>query len=154
MMHITLPYLKTKGRKETLLINTLKITVMREPLLSLTALLCVSMTALAQNAQTAGNDNSNGQSNYSIVMNKDALTRMLSLTTPMADKMDNWQNTLQEKIDNAMTLESSQRSATLRTAIADALVNLKDMLGTESYAKYLTVFRSTVKNRGIQDLMK
>ncbi len=127
---------------------------MRKLFLSLAAVLCVSMTALAQTAQTAGNDSSNGQPNYSIVMKKEALTRMLSLTTPMADKMDVWQNALQEKIDNAMTLEDGERSATLRTAIADALVNLKDMLGKESYNKYLSVFRNTVKNRGIDDLMK
>ena len=127
---------------------------MRKLLLTLAAMLCVSMTALAQSAPTASNDNSNGQSNYSIVMSKDALTRMLNLTTPMANKMDDWQNTLQEKIDNAVKLDSSERASTLRTAIAEALVNLKDMLGTESYAKYLTVFRNTVKNRGIQDLMK
>ncbi len=125
---------------------------MRKLFLSLAAVLCVSMTALAQDVQTTGN--SNGQSNYSIVMKKEALTRMLSLTTPMADKMDAWQNTLQEKIDNAMTLEDGERSATLRTAIADALVNLKDMLGNESYSKYLSVFRNTVKNRGIEALMK
>ncbi len=115
-------------------------------------MLCISMTALAQDVQTTGN--SNGQSNYSIVMKKEALTRMLSLTTPMADKMDAWQNTLQEKIDGALTLEDSERSATLRTAIAEALVSLKDMLGKESYSKYLSVFRNTVKNRGIGDLMK
>ncbi len=127
---------------------------MRKLFLSLAAVLCVSMTALAQTAQTAGNDSSNGQPNYSIVMKKEALTRMLSLTTPMADKMDVWQNALQEKIDNAMTLEDGERSATLRTAITDALVNLKDMLGKESYNKYLSVFRNTVKNRGIDDLMK
>ncbi len=125
---------------------------MRKLFLSLAAVLCISMTALAQDVQTTGN--SNGQSNYSIVMKKEALTRMLSLTTPMADKMDAWQNTLQEKIDNAMTLEDGERSATLRTAIADALVNLKDMLGNESYSKYLSVFRNTVKNRGIEALMK
>ncbi len=125
---------------------------MRKLFLFLAAVLCVSMTALAQDVQTTGN--SNGQSNYSIVMKKEALTRMLSLTTPMADKMDAWQNTLQEKIDNAMTLEDGERSATLRTAIADALVNLKDMLGNESYSKYLSVFRNTVKNRGIEALMK
>lgn len=127
---------------------------MRKLLLSLAAVLCVSMTALAQTAQTAGNDSSNGQPNYSIVMKKEALTRMLSLTTPMADKMDVWQNILQEKIDNALTLEDGERSATLRTAITDALVNLKDMLGRESYSKYLSVFRNTVKNRGIEALMK
>ena len=125
---------------------------MRKLFLSLAAVLCISMTALAQDVQTTGN--SNGQSNYSIVMKKEALTRMLSLTTPMADKMDAWQNSLQEKIDNAMTLEDGERSATLRTAIADALVNLKDMLGNESYSKYLSVFRNTVKNRGIEALMK
>lgn len=117
-------------------------------------MMCLCMTSWAQNAQLASNTAS-GETNYSIVMSKDAMTRMLSLTAPMANKMDAWQNALQEKIDEAVKLyETGEQSATLRNSIAESLVSLKDMLGSESYNKYLTVFRNTIKNRHIEDLMK
>ena len=116
---------------------------MKKFMLTLCALFCVVTATYAQDQQ-----------DYNIKVEKTALVRFLDITEVAGDKMDKWQTELQTKIDEAVKLPAEQRSQTLNTLISAYLDQVKEYLRPDTFNKYANVFRNTLKNKHLDELMK
>ena len=115
---------------------------MKKILLSVMAMFCLSVCSMAQEV-----------SDYNIKVEKASLTKFLDLTEPAANKMDAWQSELQTKIDEAVKLSGNERADKLKVIINEYLDTVKGYLREETFKSYLTVFRNTMKNKHIVELM-
>lgn len=114
----------------------------------------VCMLSFAQTSQNVSYS-PNDDPTYSIVMDKQDLLTLLGVSSKTADKMDAWQNALQEKINEAVKLQGDEKASSLHSVITESMKDLRSILDDSYvYSKYSKLFRATIKNNGLAALMK
>lgn len=122
---------------------------MKKIMLTLMAVLSMSISAFASNVSTRESSYMLSDSIRSININ--SLAKYLELPAENKKTFGNVYDTFKNKMNKALKMEDSkEKNEMIDKAIRYDLRNVASMLDSEQYHKYLRIFNATLKNKGIK----